>query len=124
MMSSSTSGEVIRFPTKRKAAYRSSPVRIADYPENVVSLGIRRAERQESWRAQPDNRHLPELAQSPELALIIAMYAAIPAKTRKRATRELLSLAWRNGGSGVAAPSAAYALVNRLNLILDKERGR
>ena len=123
-MANSTSGEVVRFPTKRKARYRSSPVRIADYPENVVSLGIRRAELQNRRRVKPDGGDFPGLAQSPQLALIIAMYAALPAKTRRRATRELLSLASRNGGSGGAAPSAAYELVNTLNAVLDREKGR
>lgn len=123
-MENSTSGEVVRFPTKRKAAYRSSPVRIADYPENVVSLGPRRAERQESWRAQPDSGQLPELAKSPELALIMAMFAALPAKDRKRVSRELLAMAWRNKGSVEPAPYLAYDLVFRMNAILDRERGR
>ena len=127
-MESSASGEVIHFPTKRKAAYRNPIFRVADLPANAVSIrhvaipprcGLATSDPVEPRKAQ-----FPELAQSPELALVMAMFAALPAKARKQVSRQLSLLAWRNGGSGVEAPNAAYDLVFRMNAILDREKGR
>mgnify|MGYP001558566946 CR=1 FL=1 len=119
---------ILKFPTARKAPYRNPIVRVADLPANAVSIrhvatpprcGLAAPEPVEPRKAQ-----FPELAQSPELALIMAMFAALPAKARRQVSRQLSLLAWRNGGSGVEAPNAAYDLVFRMNAILDREKGR
>lgn len=120
-MARSSSAEVLLFPTNRKRAYRNPPIPWAKLPENVVAL---RRTVPAGDRVQPRKAEFPELAQSPELALVMAMFAALPAKARKQVGRELSLLAWRNGGSGVEAPNAAYDLVVRMNALLDKERGR
>ncbi|MDO8323085.1 MAG: hypothetical protein Q7T23_09070 [Phenylobacterium sp.] len=93
---------VLHFPTKRKARYRSSPVRIADYPENVVCLGKRRAELQERWRFRPDSGQLP--AQSPEMALLYCLFHALASGPKD--DRRLLSRAsWQLARMGNAAPA-------------------
>lgn len=78
----------------------------------VIDLGEER--RRRSHAGEQQRPAFPELAQSPELALIMGIYGILSPKKRKQLTASIMALAWRNGGSGLAAPNAAYDLLNRL----------
>lgn len=61
---------VLRFPTTRKAAYRSPVVQVADLPANVVAIHSRRMAQE-----VPTESNLP--GRSPEIALILGVLSAL-----------------------------------------------
>lgn len=123
------SANTLPFPgvANRKKAFERYLPADAPLPPNVVRFPWREAQARlneqiiEAGRikaAETAAAAFPELYKSPELALIIAIYTALPKKRRVLVTRSIRGLAQDKFKFGSEAPNVALDLLDRINAAL------